>query len=129
MTRTSLRFARYLALVVPCVAILAGVTSRPAVASPVDSRAVCREAGGINLNKSENATACNTQGAGTYTVVFDGDVDTCTYVAAIGIPGSGTPPAGLIGVSYGSDRNKVKVHTRNTAGVLQNRPFHLIVDC
>ena len=44
-------------------------------------------------------------------------------------PKSATPPDGEISVALGNANNLVRVQTRNSAGVLTDRPFHLVVAC
>lgn len=119
-----------LAFIVPCVAAMAGMAPSPALAiSAPDARAVCRAAGGIINAQSENAAACNKGGVGNYQVVIGNNVNGCTFVATLGAPGDATPPAGEVSVALGGNNNRVRVQTRNSAGVLADRPFHLVVAC
>jgi hypothetical protein len=122
--------ARYLALLIPGALVVADLALRPALAiAAPDARAVCRSAGGIIGARSENALACNIQGAGAYEVVIGNNVTGCTFVATLGLPGGGAPVAGQIGVSQGSANNRVRVQTRDAAGAAANRAFHLVVAC
>lgn len=123
-------YLRCRALSVPCA--LAAMALAPqqafAIAAP-DARAVCRAPGGIVVAKSENAAACNKLGLGAYEVIIGNNVNACTFVATLGLPGTGTPAAGEIGVSQGSANNRVRVQTRNSAGAAADRAFHLVVAC
>jgi hypothetical protein len=132
MSLLSVGYPRRLALAVPCVLALAGLAPRPALAiDPPDARAVCTAAGAIVAARSENANACIkvAGGAGNYRVVINNAVNRCTFVATLGLPGAGLPPPGEIGVSQGAAANIVRVQTRNSAGAVADRPFHLVVAC
>src|SRR5690349_14649974 len=131
MRLSSFVFARTLALVaVPGLLAVADLAPRPALAlAPTDARAVCRAAGGIVVAESENALACNRLGVGAYEVIIGNNVNQCTYVATLGLIGTGAPVAGEIGVSQGSANNRVRVQTRDSAGAAANRSFHLVVAC
>lgn len=119
-----------LTLIVPGLAIMAAAAPQPAFAiSAPDARAVCRAAGGIINAQSENAAACNKGGVGNYQVVIGNNVNGCTFVATLGAPGANPPPVGEISVALGGNNNRVRVQTRNSAGVLADRPFHLVVAC
>ena len=122
--------ARHLALTIPCLLGLAAVAPRPALAiAAPDARAVCRAPGGIVVARSENAAACNKLGVGSYEVIVGNNVNGCTFVATLGLTGTGAPAAGEVGVSQGSANNRVRVQTRNSAGAAANRSFHLVVAC
>jgi len=69
-------------------------------------------------------------GAGIYEVVFNRNVSRCAYVATIGDPAIGVGPPGEIGVaSRAGNANGVFLTTRDSAGALADRPFHLAVHC
>jgi hypothetical protein len=69
-------------------------------------------------------------GTGFYQVVFNRDVRNCAYVATIGDPANGSETPGEITVATRvGNNNGVFVSTHNSAGVLQNHGFHLIVLC
>jgi hypothetical protein len=130
MMLLSLKSARYLTLAGICALAAVDLAPRPALAlAAPDARAVCRAAGGIILARSENATACNILGVGAYEVIIGNNVNTCTFVATLGLIGTGAPVAGQIGVSLGSANDRVRVQTRNAVGVAANRSFHLVVTC
>jgi hypothetical protein len=97
--------------------------------APPDARAVCLENGALVAARSDNVASCVRNTAGDYEVRVNNAVNRCTFVATIGLPGVAIPPAGEIGVAQGSANNRVRVLTRNSAGVPTNRPFHLIVAC
>ena len=126
----SVNSARCLSLAIPCFAAAASLAPRPALAiSAPDARAVCLAAGGIDAGQSENALACNIVGVGDYRVIIGNAVSACTYVATLGNPGTGVPSAGQIGVARAAAANTVRVQTRNAAGAVANRSFHLFVAC
>ncbi|MGH8910583.1 MAG: hypothetical protein ACRD0K_29825 [Egibacteraceae bacterium] len=72
---------------------------------------------------------------GQFQVTFARDVSECAYAATIGLPTTPEPepgvlpPMGQIMASPGSNPNDVLVATSNAAGVLENRPFHLVIHC
>jgi hypothetical protein len=76
-------------------------------------------------------TASSAQtGAGQYQVIFDRDVRQCTYFATLGDESAAGPGSGQIAVtSAASNVNGVRVVTRDSAGALANRSFHLLVSC
>jgi hypothetical protein len=69
-------------------------------------------------------------GDGQYQVVFDRDVRNCVYAATLGDESAAGPGNGQISVTSAADNvNAVRVVTRNSDGVNENRSFHLIVSC
>jgi hypothetical protein len=103
---------------VPSAVVADGVT-RHAVVSNV----------GATVRGRGAASSANT-GAGQYEVVFDRDVRLCVYSATLGDESAAGPGNGQISVtSSASNVNGVRVVTRDSAGVLANRSFHLIVSC
>jgi hypothetical protein len=66
--------------------------------------------------------------AGVYSVFFDWTVSGCTFVGTIGPANAGTA-AGMIDVAPSTGMTGVRVETRETTGVLTDKPFHLIVFC
>ena len=68
--------------------------------------------------------------AGAYEVIFNRNVSTCAFSAVIGNPGAGLPLAGdiVVATRAGND-NGVFVATRDNAGTLVDRNFHLEVFC
>jgi hypothetical protein len=130
MSLSSVTSVSSLACLASGIVLAAAMAPQPAFAiAPPDARAVCRAAGGIVLSKSENAVACNKGGVGRYNVIIANPVDNCTFVATLGLPGDNPPLAGEIGVAQGATDNRVRVFTRDSAGVLIDRAFHLVVAC
>jgi hypothetical protein len=83
-----------------------------------------------SLARSQGTTSAGRVATGSYEVIFSQDVTNCTYVASIGNPDVLTPPDGAIGVARrNGNPNGVFVATRDTAGALADRPFHLVVVC
>ena len=86
-----------------------------------------------------NGTVARASGIGTgtfredtgiYDVFFNRDVSGCAYVASLGGPDAGTPPAGTVAVTNLSDAPKgLFVITRNSAGNNASLPFHVAVFC
>ena len=86
-----------------------------------------------------NGTVARASGIGTgtfredtgiYDVFFNRDVSGCAYVATLGGPDAGTPPAGTVAVTNLSGAPKgLFVITRNSAGNNASLPFHLAVFC
>ena len=69
-------------------------------------------------------------GTGQYAVIFDRDLRQCTYFATLGDESAAGPGTGQIAVtSAASNVNGVRVVTRDSAGALANRSFHLLVSC
>jgi collagen triple helix repeat protein len=88
--------------------------------------------GAANLVRSSGATASSRVSgvAGTYFVTFNQDVTACSYLATIGNPQAGNPPHGTIVTALRvSTTNAVFVETKDTAGNLVDRGFHLAVFC
>ncbi len=103
---------------VPSAVVADGVT-RHAVVSNVGATV-----------RGRGATSSANTGAGQYEVVFDRDVRTCVYSATLGDESAAGPGNGQISVtSSASNVNGVRVVTRDSAGALANRSFHLIVSC
>jgi hypothetical protein len=69
-------------------------------------------------------------GNGLYEVIFNRNVSRCAYVATLGDPSTGVGPPGEIGVaSRVGNVNGVFMTTRDSAGTLADRPYHLAVHC
>jgi hypothetical protein len=67
---------------------------------------------------------------GIYHVIFNRDVRGCAYLATLGNPGTGGPPAGEVSVaSHPANVNAVRVRTANPNGAVADRPFQLAVTC
>lgn len=80
--------------------------------------------------RAHGLNSASKTGAGEYLVVFGTDVRNCTYLPALGDPGTNPPPAGEISAgTSATNTNAVAVTTRDSAGVPADRPFHLLVSC
>jgi hypothetical protein len=80
--------------------------------------------------RSSGATASSKVTTGTYAVTFNRDVTACTYLATIGNSGIGNPPHGTIVTALRVfTTNAVFVETKDVAGALADRNFHLAVFC
>jgi hypothetical protein len=68
---------------------------------------------------------------GDYQVLWAGkDLTACSYQATIGNAGTGTAPDGFIQVDARAGQpTGVFIQTKDTAGALADRPFHLAVTC
>jgi hypothetical protein len=77
------------------------------------------------LGAKRGASTSSTTGTGTYQVVFANDISACAIQATEAtVTAAGAAAAGLTG-----DKKTVNVSTRDDAGALANRPFHLTVTC
>jgi hypothetical protein len=80
--------------------------------------------------RSRGTTSASQTGPGQYVVTFTSDVRACAYSATLGDESAAGPGNGQISVaSAASNVNAVRVVTRDSAGALANRSFHLIVSC
>ncbi len=67
---------------------------------------------------------------GQWEIRFNRGVRNCSFVAAVGDPGTDEPPAGLINVGTGQqDRAAILVETRGRNGARGDMPFHLQTRC
>jgi hypothetical protein len=85
-----------------------------------------------SLVRSSGATASSrvTGFVGTYAVTFNQNVTACSYLATIGNPAGGNPPHGTIVTALrAGTTNAVFVETKDVAGTLVDRNFHLAVFC
>ena len=83
-----------------------------------------------SIARSQGTTSAGRTAAGQYEVIFNQDVTSCTYVASLGNPASGTPAAGTATVaSRNLVPNGVFVATYNAAGAATDRSFHLVAVC
>jgi hypothetical protein len=88
--------------------------------------------GNGSLVRSSGATASSRVPGfvGTYRVTFNQNVTACSYLATIGNPGAGNPPHGTIVTALRTGTtNAVFVETKDVAGNLVDRNFHLAVFC
>jgi hypothetical protein len=86
--------------------------------------------GSGSLARSAGTTSAGRLGAGTYEVIFGQAVANCVYTGSVGDAGAGTGTSGALTVAQrAGNANGVRVETRNLAGALADRAFHLIVVC
>ena len=77
------------------------------------------------LGNKRGASASSTTGTGTYQVVFANDISACAIQATEAtVTSAGAAAAALTG-----DKKTVNVSTRDDAGALANKAFHLTVTC
>ena len=77
------------------------------------------------LGAKRGATASATTGTGTYTVTFANDISAC----AIQVTEATVTSAGAAAAQLQGDKKTVNVSTRDDAGALANKPFHITVSC
>jgi len=95
----------------------------------VENSAVVSPAGAV-VRSTGGATAQRTA-EGRYAVIFQRNMQSCTYVATIGDESAGGTGSGLVSVATNPiNPNAVNVRTANAANnQAANRSFHLIVSC
>lgn len=95
-----------------------------------DARAVCNADGTLHGVRSQHIVSCSKLGTGQYQVTVDHIVTRCTFVATLGLPETGFPLAGFVGVAQRvGNPNAVFVTTFNSSGSSIDRSFHLWVAC
>jgi hypothetical protein len=116
------------------VMVLMLATASLAMAGPAfavassDRFAVVGQNGDLARGKGVNAST--RLSLGRYRVTFNKNVAACVYVATLGTAFASTPNYGELTVAPDVDSaNAVQVVTRNSNGVLVDRPFHLFVGC
>lgn len=77
------------------------------------------------LGGKRGASAASTTGTGTYTVTFAADISAC----AIQATEATVTDAGAAAAELTGDKKTVNVSTRDGAGALANKAFHLTVSC
>ncbi len=77
------------------------------------------------LGGKRGASTSATTGTGTYTVAFANDVSAC----AIQVTEATVTAAGAAAAELTTDKKTVNVSTRDDAGALANKPFHITVNC
>jgi hypothetical protein len=85
--------------------------------------AVVNAAGALGSNRGATSAA-NPAGAGTYSVVFSGNISTCALAATVS-----ETAGGAASVALGADNQTVSVVTRDPGGAAADHPFHLTVTC
>jgi len=83
------------------------------------------------LARGKGALDANHLGGGGYEVLFDRNVRQCVYTATIGLSGfsSYETPGEITVVGRNGATNGVVIATHNSSGVLQDRGFHLALNC
>ena len=72
----------------------------------------------------------NRSALGSYSVVFNQDVTSCSFVATVGATGASVAPTGVATVAgLTGNANGVYVRTQANGGANADRPFHLAVFC
>jgi hypothetical protein len=104
----------------------------PAVGAAAERWAVVSSWGA--LARASGALSSTKAAEGSYTVVFNTSVSSCTYQATVGIFApprpSDRPPGGMVSVvPHFSNQKALRVFTRDRLGKLKSRGFHLFVAC
>lgn len=83
-----------------------------------------------SLVRGNNVDDVERVSTGNYRVYFDRDISGCGYGASIGNPIDGVPVAGQITATPTAEQDQgVYLQSRDSAGNLRDRPFHLTVTC
>jgi hypothetical protein len=116
----------------------ANQTAKGAQASADDAQASADDAtpltavvaadGSVARGTGVTSTNAKLSGSGLYTVEFDRSLSDCVWVAQIG-NGNSTPTIYGEMSTWAESPNGIFVQTASSAGVLADRPFHLIVHC
>jgi hypothetical protein len=86
--------------------------------------------GSGSIARSAGTTSAGRLAAGVYEVVFNQNVTNCAFVGSVGGAAEETGTSGALTVSRrAGNANAVRVETRNLAGALADRAFHLLVVC
>jgi hypothetical protein len=86
--------------------------------------------GSGSLARSAGTTSAGRLAAGVYEVIFNQNVTNCAFVGTVGDAAEGTGTSGALTTSRrAGNANGVRVETRNLAGALADRAFHLLVVC
>ena len=86
--------------------------------------------GSGSIARSAGTTSAGRLAAGTYEVIFGQPVANCAYVGSVGDAAAGTGTSGALTVAQrAGNANAVRVETRNLAGAIADRAFHVIVVC
>lgn len=115
---------------------LAPGTLRPGPAGPAGPAGVVTRHWAIvngtgSVARGVGVTSAGRLGAGQYEVIFNQDVQNCTYHATVGDPTNIT--GGTVGYAMTGRRPNngaaVRVNTRNAQGGAADRNFHVLVIC
>jgi hypothetical protein len=96
-----------------------------AVATAQGLTSIAAVGGDGTLGAKRGATASATTGTGTYTVAFANDISAC----AIQVTEATVTSAGAAAAQLAGDKKTVNVSTRDDAGALADKPFHITVSC
>jgi hypothetical protein len=100
----------------------------PAGQSATTLWAVVNGADGTRARQSGTTSSARI-GAGNYEVIFNRNVTTCAFIATIGNPGAGSTSGDIDVAARSGNVNGVFIETRDNAGTLADRNFHLAVFC
>lgn len=100
------------------------VTTATAAVQGATSIAAVSDAGALGAVKRGFASA-STTGTGTYTVVANNDISAC----AIQVTEATVTSAGAAAAELAGDKKTINVSTRDNAGDLANKAFHVTVSC
>jgi hypothetical protein len=83
-----------------------------------------------SISRGAGTVSAGRLGAGTYEVIFNQNVTNCAFAGSVGgaadDPGN---PGAVATARRTGNANGVRVETRNLAGALTDRGFHLLVVC
>jgi hypothetical protein len=83
-----------------------------------------------SLARSAGTTSAGRLATGVYEVVFNQNVTNCAFVGSVGGAAEETGTSGALTTTRrAGNPNAVRVETRNLAGALADRAFHLLVVC
>jgi hypothetical protein len=86
--------------------------------------------GSGSLARAAGTTSAGRLATGIYEVVFNQNVTNCAFVGSVGGAAEETGTSGALTTSRrAGNANGVRVETRNLAGALADRAFHLLVVC
>lgn len=86
--------------------------------------------GTLITGQSLDAVSATRLATGQYEVLFDRNVVSCTYVASLSSPGTGTSVTGVVSTTGRSGKpNGVWLATRDLAGAFTDKSFALTVVC
>jgi hypothetical protein len=87
--------------------------------------------GSGTLDRGNHIISVTHGGSGIYNVTFDREVNSCAFIATIGAGGVDGSLAGEVSTERPtpSSTTSVEVKTRNSAGVSEDRSFHIMLAC
>jgi len=82
------------------------------------------------VQRSSGGVTAVSLGGARFQVIFNRNVTSCAYVAAIGGATNDIPAPGFaVSTQFNPDPNSVQVNIFDSTGNATARPFHLIVTC